>query len=260
MSYDVAHRGAGRRVLLLHSGFHTWVEFRALIELLETDHEVLAPTLPGSAGGPPLDVRGGMLDQHAAYVEELLDAEGWTENVTAVGSSFGGVQALELLGRGRVSRAVALAPPWTSGAGLAFYASLFSSVLPAVRLSRPVWPWSTRSATITTLWFHQSRRPVHVDAPDVAALLDSVARFPFFRVGLNARGHGPGMPDFARIDSSRATLAWGDRDWIVPAWMRSRWSAALPEAEVVRLSGCAHQPHLTDPAAIAALVRAAVRR
>ncbi|MFL6021748.1 MAG: alpha/beta fold hydrolase [Marmoricola sp.] len=254
MAYDLVRTGSGPKLLLLHSGFHTWVEFRRLIDLLADGHEVLATTQPGSVGGPPLDPRRSMLDQHATYVAGVLDEAGWDDGVTAVGSSFGGVLALELLARERISRAVALAPPWVAGAGLAFYAALFSSVLPAVRLTRPLWPYSTRSATITSLWFHQSRRPTAVDAADVSVLLDSVARFPFFRTGLVARSGGPGMPDLAKVDSTRVTLAWGSRDFLVPTWMRDRWSAALPDADVVRLPGFAHQPHLQDPATVASLI------
>jgi pimeloyl-ACP methyl ester carboxylesterase len=137
MTTDVIHRGSGRRLLLLHSGFCTWVEFRRLIDLLAVDHEVIAPTLPGSAGGPPLDVRRSMLAEHATHAERVLDAAGWTEEATVVGSSFGGVAALELLARGRAASAIALAPPWTTGAGLAFYGALFAG-LPAIGLTRPL--------------------------------------------------------------------------------------------------------------------------
>ncbi|MGY2873442.1 hypothetical protein ACVW00_000632 [Marmoricola sp. URHA0025 HA25] len=255
MGYDMVRAGTGPRLVLLHSGFHTWVEFRRLVRLLAEDFDVLATTQPGSAGGPPLDPRRSMLEQHADYVETVLDDLGWHEGVTAVGSSFGGVLGIEVLGRGRAERVVALAPPWVSGAGLPYYATLFSSVLPAVRLSRPLWPYSTRSATINGLWFHQSRRPTQLDRADVSALLDSVARFPFFRTGLSARARGPGMPNLSAVDSARVTLVWGSRDFLVPRWMRDRWSAALPQASVVQLPGFAHQPHVQDARAIASVVR-----
>lgn len=255
MPYDVMRTGSGPRLLLLHSGFHTWVEFRRLVALLAEDHDVLATTQPGSAGGPPLDPRTSMLTQHAEYVSSVLDDAGWDDEVTVVGSSFGGVLAIELLGRGRADRVIALAPPWVAGPGLGFYAALFGSVLPAVRLTRPVWRYSSRSRTVNGLWFHQSLRPTELDESDVPVLLDSVARFPFFRTGLSARSQGPGMPDLSAIESARVTLAWGSRDFLVPRWMRTRWEAALPQAAVVALDGFAHQPHLQDPAAIAALVR-----
>ncbi|RNL80911.1 alpha/beta fold hydrolase [Nocardioides marmorisolisilvae] len=254
MAYDLVRSGSGPRLVLLHSGFHTWVEFRRLVTLLSAEYDVLATTQPGSAGGPPLDPRRSMLAQHADYVSEVLDEVGWSDDVTAVGSSFGGVLAIELLGRERVSAAIALAPPWVSGPGLPFYAALFGSVLPALRLTRPLWPYSSRSATINGLWFHQSRRPTVIDTADVPLLLDSVARFPFFRTGLQRR-EGPGMPDLTRVDSSRVTLAWGTRDVLVPSWMRTRWESALPKARLVQLPGFAHQPHLQDPEAVADLIR-----
>ncbi len=254
MEPEVLRVGSGRRLLLLHSGFCTWVEFRRLIDLLASDFEVVAPTLPGSLGGPPLDVRASMLGEHAAYVESVLDELGLDEPVDAVGSSFGGVLSLELLARGRARSSVALAPPWTVGASLAFYGALFAG-LPALGLSRPLWPRTTRSGTINGLWFHQSRTPPQIDPADVAVLLESWSRFPFYRVGANAGRRGPGMPDFSQIDPTRATLVWGGRDFIVPEWMRRRWSAALPGSQQVTLAGFPHQPHLRDPQVIADLIR-----
>lgn len=255
MGYDVVRTGQGPRLLLLHSGFHTWLEFRGLIDLLADDFEVLASTQPGSAGGPPLHPDEPMLDQHARHVEAVLDEAGWHDGITVVGSSYGGVLGIELLARGRADSVVALAPPWVAGAGIAFYGALFSSALSTLRLSRPLWRYSTRSGTINGLWFHQSLTPPQIEAADVAVLLDSVARFPFFRTGIAARSRGPGMPDLTQVDSSRVELVWGSRDFLVPTWMRRRWAAGLPHAAVTPLPGFAHQPHLQDPAAVASVVR-----
>lgn len=252
--YDVHEAGAGEPLLLLHSGFCTWVEFRRLIDHLATDRRVIAPTLPGSTGGPTLDVRRSMLGQHASYVEEVLDQTGCTGPVDVVGSSFGGVCALELCARGRTRSVTALAPPWVVGSGLAFYGVLFAG-LPLLRFSRPMWPRSTQSDLLNGLWFHQSTIPPEIDAADVAVLLDSWARFPFYSVGRHARREGPGMPDVTRIDSGSVTLVWGGRDRLVPEWARRKWTAALPGASVVELPGFPHQPHLRDPARIADLVR-----
>ena len=254
MSHTVERRGSGTRLLLLHSGFCTWVEFRRLIDELAADHEVIAPTLPGSFGGPPLDVRRSMLTQHLEYVETLLDGAGWTDPVAVVGSSFGGVAALELQARGRGSRVMALAPPWVAGAGVAFYGALFAG-LPAIGLSRRMWPRTTRSGPINGLWFHQSRTPPEIDPEDVGELLESWSRFPLYRVGRAAGRRGPGMPELARIDQGAVTMVWGGRDFLVPHWMRRRWAEALPGAQVVDLPGFPHQPHLRSAARIAGLIR-----
>lgn len=253
------HRaGSGRRLLLLHSGLCTWVEYRRLIDLLADDHDILAPTLPGSAGGPPLDARRRTLGEQAAYVEQVLDAEGWGEPVDVVGSSFGGVLGLELQARGRAASVVALAPPWATGAGVPFYGLLFAGGVSATRLSRPIWPRSTRWGLLNGVYFHQSRTPPLIDPEDVAVLLDSVSRFPFFRAGLHARLAALGWPDLSQVDQEVVTFVWGGRDMLVPRWMRRRWSAAMPAARVVELPGFPHQPHLRDPGVVADLVRAEI--
>lgn len=253
MEYDAYDDGDGPPLLLLHSGFCTWVEWRRTIALLTPTRRVLAPTLPGSTGGPALDYGAPtMLDAHADYVERLLEERGWAE-VEVLGSSFGGVLALELLARGRASTATALAPPWTAGTGLAFYGTLFAG-LPALRISRPLWPRTTRSGTINGLWFHQSRIAPEIDPEDVAALLESWSRFPFYRVGMWGRRRGPGQPALERIDQERATLVWSGADRLVPVWMRRRRAEALPGARVVHLDDFPHQPHLRDPRAVAGLV------
>ena len=70
-----------------------------MIALLEPERAILAPTLPGSDGGIPLDLRKRtMLATYADHVEELLDEIGWDEPIQMVGSSFGGVTAMELAG------------------------------------------------------------------------------------------------------------------------------------------------------------------
>jgi len=51
--WESGHAGDGRPVVLLHSGGCTWREWRSVLTLLADEHEVLAPTLPGSYGGPP---------------------------------------------------------------------------------------------------------------------------------------------------------------------------------------------------------------
>lgn len=54
-SFTPAHRGgAGPPLLLLHGFTDTWRTWELVLPALEREHEVLAPTLPGHAGGPDL--------------------------------------------------------------------------------------------------------------------------------------------------------------------------------------------------------------
>src|SRR4051812_14488159 len=86
-----------------------------MLPLLERRYDVLAPTLPGHAGGDLLyaGVNDGLM---ADAVEWAMDAAGF-ERAHLVGNSLGGFVALQLAARGRARSVVALAPAggWAAG-------------------------------------------------------------------------------------------------------------------------------------------------
>src|SRR3954468_1566606 len=93
----------------------TWRSWELVLGTLECRHEVLAPTLPGHAGGPPLDGEGtGTLLAEA--LERVLDEAGFATAHIA-GNSLGGHLALQLAARGRADSVVALAPAGGRAAG-----------------------------------------------------------------------------------------------------------------------------------------------
>jgi pimeloyl-ACP methyl ester carboxylesterase len=246
--------GVGPPLLLLHSGFTTWVEWRCVLPGLTAVRDVMAPTLPGSDGGPELKLGGRtMLAVMVDHVEGLLDEAECTEPVDVVGSSYGGVVALELAARGRARHVVALAPPWVAGRGLAWYVALFSMPVVATRLTEPVHSWAAGRRRAGSVYFHGSLRPAALDRDDLAAVWRSVGRFPWLRVARESRLSGPGLPAFERIRSP-VTLVWGTGDSLVPGWMRRRWERAIPEAEVIELPGFPHMPHLRDPERVTDLI------
>ncbi|HWD77153.1 MAG TPA: alpha/beta fold hydrolase [Solirubrobacteraceae bacterium] len=51
------HGGRGTPMVCLHGFTDTWRSWELILPQLEARHEVLAPTLPGHAGGPPLNGR-----------------------------------------------------------------------------------------------------------------------------------------------------------------------------------------------------------
>jgi len=92
----------------LHGFTDTWRTWELVLPTLERRHEVLAPTLPGHAGGPPLT--GGATGPGLAdAIERALDEAGFT-TAHIVGNSLGGYLALALAARGRAESVVALAP------------------------------------------------------------------------------------------------------------------------------------------------------
>jgi pimeloyl-ACP methyl ester carboxylesterase len=54
------------------------------------------------------------------------------------------------------------------------------------------------------------------------------------------------------------TIAWGQRDLLLPPWQARRASRALPSARVVRLVGCGHVPMLDAPQQVVAVLLAVV--
>lgn len=257
---DVFRGGSGPPLLLLHSGLCTWMEWRTTIPYLSGDHEVIAPTRPGSFGGTALHRGRSFLATQADYVEKLLDDAGWSDPVAVAGSSHGGVIGLELAARGRASTVVSLAPPWLDKATLPAYLAFFSLGGLALRATLPLYPPADRlSPRLGGLVLHGSATAMAMSAEDMLATLRSVGGFPLARM-VRFRNVGRGeLPDFERIDVP-VTIAWGTRDRLAPLWMSRRWLAAMPDAEFVTLPGFPHVPHLRDPERIADLIseRAAV--
>jgi len=107
--FTAAHRGGGGEPLVcLHGLMDTWRTWELVLPALERRHDVLAPTLAGHAGGPPLPAEptsAAVVDA----VESAMDGAGFA-TAHLVGNSLGGYVALRLAERGRAVSVVALAP------------------------------------------------------------------------------------------------------------------------------------------------------
>ena len=102
-------------MVCLHGFTDTWRTWELVLPALEREHDVLAPTLAGHAGGPPIE--GEINDAVLAdAVERAMDEAGF-ETAHFVGNSLGGYLALQLAARGRARSVVALAPAggWAEG-------------------------------------------------------------------------------------------------------------------------------------------------
>ena len=108
------HGGTGPPLVCLHGITDTWRTWELVLPALERHHEVLAPTLAGHAGGPPL---GEITDGALADAVELAMDEAGFETAHLVGNSLGGYVALQLAARGRARTVVAFAPAggWAQG-------------------------------------------------------------------------------------------------------------------------------------------------
>ena len=115
-TFTPSHRGgSGPPLVCLHGFGDTWRTWELVLPALERRHDVLAPTLAGHAGGPPIEgeLGDGVL---ADAVERDLDRAGF-RTAHLVGNSLGGYVALQLAARGRAQSVVAFAPAggWDTG-------------------------------------------------------------------------------------------------------------------------------------------------
>jgi pimeloyl-ACP methyl ester carboxylesterase len=115
-TFTPAHRGgSGSPMVLLHGFTDTWGTWELVLPELEPHHDVLALTLAGHAGGPPIE---GEVSEAALAdaVERAMDAAGFA-TAHLVGNSLGGYIALHLAARGRAETVVGLSPAggWAEG-------------------------------------------------------------------------------------------------------------------------------------------------
>lgn len=224
---------------------------------LERSHDVLAPTLPGHAGGPALE---GELTQDTLpdAVERAMDDAGF-ETAHIVGNSLGGYVALQLAARGRAQSVVALAP----GGG---------------------WARGDESYRETLEFFVTMQRQVKAAAPHADFLVASPAgrrrATEFITVNfahlptqllvhqlLGVAGCSGVVPmvDFVRregyhLDAERITcpvrVIWGTADKLLrwPSTAERYRSDWLPQADWVVLDGIGHCPQLDVPTETAQLI------
>ncbi|MEA2481315.1 MAG: hypothetical protein QOJ07_3237 [Thermoleophilaceae bacterium] len=243
--------------MCLHGFTDTWRTWELVLPELERRHDVLAPTLLGHAGGPPIE--GEISDALLAdAVERAMDDAGF-DTAHIVGNSLGGYLALQLAARGRAESVVALAPAggWAVGddaykKSLDYFVRMQELLQAAVQHAEAIVASveGRRRATeyITTnfehipaeLIAHQMRGAAGCDA--VLPLVD------------HARREGWKL-DAEKI-ACPVRIVWGTADRLLEwpaaaARYRDDW---LPAADWVELDGIGHCPQLDVPLETAQLI------
>jgi pimeloyl-ACP methyl ester carboxylesterase len=251
-----AHRGgSGPPLVCLHGFTDTWRTWELVLPALERRHDVLAPTLPGHAGGPTL---GEATDTALAdAVEQAMDEAG-LPRAHLVGNSMGGYLGLLLAARGRAESLVAFAPGGGWGLGdesyretLAFFRSMHEQVQQAAPHADAIAasPNGRRRATefIAVRYEHI---PPELIAHLIAGAAGCEATPALIEHGLEHGWH---------VDAEKITcpvrIVWGAEDRILP-WPRAavRYREQLPQADWVVLDGVGHCPQLDVPLEAAQLI------
>jgi len=256
-TFTAAHRGGeGPPLVCLHGFLDTWRTWELVLPRLERRHEVLAPTLAGHAGGPPIGRPAGPAAV-ADAVERAMDAAGMP-TAHLVGNSLGGHVALRLAARGRARSVVALAPAggWDpDGELLRATLARQRELLAAARAIAPradaiaATPEGRRRATGLIV-----SDPDGIPAALVAHLLVGVAACPAAGEMLDAAAAADWSLDGQAIVCP-VRVVWGTADRLLP-WpaAAARLRAGLPAAEWVELEGAGHCPHLELPIPVAELI------
>jgi pimeloyl-ACP methyl ester carboxylesterase len=259
VAFTPAHRGGqGPPLVLLHGFTDTWRVWELVLPALERHHDVLALTLPGHAGGPPLGrdaSAAGVVDA----VERAMDDAG-LQTAHVAGNSMGGFAALQLAARGRARTVVAFAPAGGWAARDDSWRELLASQARMHEQAKATAPHAEaivasavgrRSATqlIVCNGEHIPAELVAHQLLGVAACTGAIAMIE------HALREGYGELDAERI-ACPVRIAWGTGDQILPwpsaaARFRGEW---LPHADWVELDGVGHCPQLDVPAEAAQLI------
>lgn len=247
--------GAGSPLVCLHGFMDTWRSWELVLPALERRHDVLALTLPGHAGGPPLGRERG-IEALVTAVERQLDAAG-IGMAHLVGNSLGGHVALRLAARGRATSVVALAPAGGWALADLSYRDLLAAQRELHRQARAIAPRALavlatregrRRATqlITTNFEHI---PTELLAHQLLGVAGCDAE-PLIEAALDADW----QLDVERI-ACRLRFIWGTADELLP-WPSSarRYREQFPQADWELLDGVGHCPQLDVPLEAAQLI------
>ena len=257
-TFTASHRGGGGSPMVCLHGFtDTWRSWELVIPALEHRHDVLAVTLPGHAGGPPLAPEltdDTLVDQ----VEQLIDGAG-IDDAHIVGNSLGGYVALRLAARGRARSVVALAPaggwddadPWPQELLRLQLRVLEQAAAAAPHVEAIVASAEgrRRATELITTNFE------HIPPDLIAHQTVGVARAPDAARMLEYADRAGWALDAERIECP-VRIVWGTADKLLP-WPRSavRYrTELLPHADWIELDGIGHCPQLDVPLETAQLI------
>lgn len=206
-----------------------------MLPALERRHAVLAPTLAGHAGGPPVEP-GTLSDATLADAVERAMDEAGIGVADVAGNSLGGYVALQLAARGRASSVVAFAPAGGWALGDESYRETLAAQAELLELMKRVAPLAGGDDLLT----HQMLGVAA--APAAREMLEHALR------------------EGWTIEPERITcpvrIIWGTEDRLLP-WPRAaaRYrEELLPHADWVVLDGIGHAPQLEVPLEAAQLI------
>jgi pimeloyl-ACP methyl ester carboxylesterase len=253
--------GEGEPLVLIHGFTATWRNWLPVLPELVARFEVIAPTLHGHDGGPPIphSEAARSSEDAADHLEQHLDELGLGK-VHVAGNSLGGALALELAKRGRALSVVALSP----GGGWRHedrvtpqkVIKYFTRTQKMTRMALPYAERIMKSPFRRRLSFRDVMRHGELLPPDEAVrMMASSLRCTVIDevFDLMRRGEAP-IRDLDRIVCP-VLVAWAEHDRILPMDVHSpRYREEIPGGEFRVLHGVGHVPMWDDPTLVAGTI------
>jgi pimeloyl-ACP methyl ester carboxylesterase len=244
--------GEGEPVVLIHGFTATWRCWLPVIPELVARYDVLAPTLTGHDGGPPVQPdQGHDIVAAGDHVERQLDEQG-VETAHLVGNSLGGLLALELAKRGRARSVVGLSPGggWLHGDPEGERVEkFFRRQLKMTRMSEPRLEKIMRRPLLRRLALRDVvKRGELIPPAEAVAMARSSLKCTVIEDVFEAIRSGTGLArDLDRIEVP-TLVAWAEHDRILPLDKHAaRFRNEIRGVEFRVLPGVGHVPMSDDP-------------
>lgn len=269
MTPDLYRAGSGEPLLLIHGFTDTWRAWTAVLGELVPFFEVIAPTLHGHFGGPPMpeiDVqKPDAMERFTDIFEQRMDELG-IGTAHIAGNSLGGGIALQLAKRGRARSVVGLAPAGGMEVG---------DRAEALRIKRQFkrLQASSRAAApyVERIMRSSNRRRIALrDIVQMGNQVPAEAAIRMTRASIRCEAvddvyevlesGAPWLTELDRI-SCPTLVAWGSKDRILPAHKHARRLALeIPGLQYRTLHGLGHIPMWDAPELVGAMIRDHVQR
>ncbi|WP_329255626.1 alpha/beta hydrolase [Actinoallomurus sp. NBC_01490] len=245
--------GDGPVLVLIHGLGHHRHAWDPLLPTLTRHRRVITVDLPGHGQSAALALESAVdLADLLAPLRQLFTELG-LERPHVAGNSLGGLLALELARHGEVRSATALAPAgfWENEAKFRAVRRKLRRMRATGRLLSPLAPVICRSAIGRSLAFAPvCARPWCLSPQSAlrdAAAFQSCTHFDAILENGTSYQANP-QPEVP------VTIAWGRRDFILPARQARIARERLPLARHVILNGCGHVPMIDNPHQVTTLL------
>ncbi|RII13946.1 Lipase 1 precursor [Streptomyces sp. YIM 130001] len=249
------HReGSGEPLLLLHGIGHHRQAWDPVLRILAAERDVIAVDLPGFGESPALPDAVPYGLPEVGTVLSAFCAELGLDRPHVAGNSLGGMLSLELARRKLVRSATLLSPGgfWTPGERRYAFATLLAMrggarLLPVPVIERLARTAAGRTALTSTIYARPWRRSPEAVVAETLALRNATG----FDLTLAAGREVAGAATAEDVPGVPVTIAWGERDMLLPRRQGVRAKHVIPSARLIRLPGCGHVPMNDDPALVA---------